>query len=149
MTYLNTTNSRRNPLGWPSRFGSFEKQFDSIFAGFPSLFDFQELSGDFANDSTVKVRWYEKDDGYLARLDLPGVRKEDISLELEDGYLRVSASRTFEPAEKGDAAFEYRKNFKVPDEVEVTGIAATYEDGVLSLKLPKGEKAKPRQIRVS
>lgn len=149
MTYLNTTNSRRNALNWPSSFGSLEKQLDSIFAGFPSLFEFQDLAGDFATSSAVKVRWYEKDDGYLARLDLPGIRKEDIALELEDGYLKVSATRKCESAETDEASYEYKKSFKIPEEVDAQKIAATYEDGVLSLNLPKGEKAKPRQISVN
>lgn len=149
MTYLNTTNSRRNALNWPASFGSLEKQLDSIFAGFPNLFDLDASAGDFAADSGVKVRWYEKDDGYLARLDLPGVRKEDISLELEDGYLKVGASRKFENGDKPEASCEYAKRFNVPDEVDLEKISANYEDGVLNLHMPKGEKAKPRRISIS
>ena len=145
MTYLNTINSRRNPINWPASFGTLEKQLDSLFAGFPSFFDVEAVSSDFAADSGVKLRWYQKDDGYLARLDLPGVSKKDIGLEIEEGYLKVNARRD---AEEGEASFEYRKSFKVPDEVDVEKIAASYENGVLSLSLPKGERAKPRKIKI-
>lgn len=148
MTYLIPKHTRRNALNWPSTFGSLEKQLDSLFAGLPNFFDLQDVAGDFASDSAVKVRWYERDEGYLARLDLPGVRKDDIGLELEDGHLKVSATRTFESADAGEAKYEYSKRFKVPEEVDTQAISASYEDGVLSLNLPKGEKAKPRQISI-
>lgn len=144
MTYLNTYNSRRNALNWPANFGSLEKQLDSLLAGFPGFFDNSPSEG----GSSIKVRWYESEEGYLARLDLPGVSKEDISLELEDGYLQVAATRKFAEGNDSDASLDYKKSFKVPDEVEAAKVSARYEDGVLSLSLPKGEKAKPRQIQV-
>ncbi|MBK1878469.1 Hsp20/alpha crystallin family protein [Pelagicoccus mobilis] len=149
MTYLNSYNTRRNALNWPSSFGSLEKQLDSIFAGFPSFFDLEKNVGSLGTESGVKVRWYEQGDGYLARLDLPGARKEDISLEIEDGYLKVTATRKFESDDKQGSSFEYSKSFNVPEDVDAEKISATYEDGVLSLNLPKGEKAKPRQISVN
>lgn len=144
MTYLNTFNPRRNGLNWPSSFGVLEKQLDSLFSDFPSLLELESASA----DQNVKLRWYQKDDGYLARLDLPGVRKDDISLQLEESYLEVKATRSFEGEGDESRSLDYRKRFKVPEDVDTQAIVATYEDGVLSLSLPKGEKAKPQQIKV-
>lgn len=130
----------------------YGKQLDSLFAGFPSLFDLHDDAFFSVPSGSVKTRWYEKDDAYLVRLDLPGVKKGDITLELEDGALTVSATRKFEAADKeakSEGVFTYRKTIEVPEGVQEDKIEANYADGVLSLTLRKGEKAKPRQIEVS
>ncbi|EDY83686.1 Hsp20/alpha crystallin family [Verrucomicrobiia bacterium DG1235] len=152
MTYLSPYNSRLNTLNWPASFGSLDKQLDSLFAGFPSLFDLHDDAFFSVPSGAVKTRWYEKDDSYMLRLDLPGVKKGDISLELENDALTVSATRKFEAADKdakSEGSFSYRKTIELPEGVEEEKIVANYDDGVLSLTLPKGEKAKPRQIEVS
>lgn len=149
MTYLSPYKNRLNTLG----FGNLDKQLDSIFGGLPSFFDLDHDSFFSVSSGGVKTRWYEKDDAYLVRMDLPGVKKGDISLELEDGVLSVTASRSYESTETDDkseakSSFTYRKSIEVPETIKEDKIEATYEDGVLSLTLPKGEKAKPRQIKV-
>jgi len=146
MTYLNSYNTRRNALSWPSSFGSIEQQLDSLLASFPSFVDLEKTVGTFDSGSRVRARWYEKDDAYLVRFDLPGVAKDAIVLELEDGYLKVTASRKYE---QETPSVELESGFKVPEQVDAEKISAAYQDGVLSLTLPKAEKAKPRQIKLS
>jgi len=150
--YLNPINNRYNSCGFPSAFNSLDKQIEALFAGFPAVFD-SEVSGSYSSSSgTVATRWYESDEAYLLRFDLPGVARQDISVALEDGGLSVAAERRFESGsdEEGEArsAYTYRKSVELPESVEEDKIAAKYENGVLSLTVPKGEKAKPRQIEV-
>lgn len=151
MTYLRTNNTRPNALHWPLGLGDLEKQLDTIFAGLPAFFDVQEgasAQGQRAQDA--KLRWYEKADAYLVRVDLPGVKKEDASIELEDGTVTVSAVRKLEAAGSEQAKeVRYEKAFRVPEGVSEAGISGRFEDGVLSLTLPKTEKAQPRSISIN
>lgn len=153
MTYITSNNTRRNAFDLPASFGfgSLEKQLDSLFSVIPGMFELSKSGASPSNEQAVKLRWYEKADAYLVRLDLPGVSKDDITIEIDDGSLQVAASRKFESDEKAEdsaSALEYRRKFRLPELVREDAIVASYEDGVLSLTLPKTEKAKPRQIEV-
>mgnify|MGYP000153282187 CR=1 FL=1 len=106
--------------------------------------------------------WYpavdilESKDAYLIRAELPGMKKEDIHLELEDGTLTLSGERKFEEPTNGDEyhrverlAGKFSRSFHIPQAVKDDGIKATYRDGILEVSVPKAEEAKPRQITVS
>ncbi|MDQ8196991.1 Hsp20/alpha crystallin family protein [Pelagicoccus enzymogenes] len=150
MTYLRTNRIRPNALTWPLGLGDLEKQLDTLFAGLPGFFDVQEGGSPRDRAADAKLRWYEKADAYLVRVDLPGVKKEDLKIELEDGVVTVTAVRKFEAEGEGEEAKEltYSKAFRVPDGVQAGKISAGFESGVLSLTLPKSEKVQPRQISV-
>ncbi len=150
MTYLRTNYARPNALNWPLGLGDIEKQLDTLFAGLPGLFDQQANAPQARQARSAKLRWYEKADAYLVRIDLPGVKKDAVEIELEEGTVTVSAVRRLE-SKKGDEVSEeakYAQAFRVPEEVQQDAIAANFEDGVLSLTLPKSEKAQPRQISI-
>lgn len=148
MTYLTPYNTRRNVFGLPAGFGSLEHQLGSLFAGLPGFFEPAVQGTGAGGDQTIKLRWYEKPDAYLVRLDLPGVAKENIELELEDGTMQVSATRIFEQDSQDEGKLVYRRTFRLPETVQDEAIVASVENGVLSLHLPKSEKAKPRHIRI-
>lgn len=151
MTYLRTNTVRRNPLAWPLGFEDLEKQLGSLFAGLPSLAETEQGKLKSLDKENAKLRWYEKPEAYLVRVDLPGVAKQDVAIELEDGVVEVSATRKFEveaESEQQSASFQYCRSFRLPEGVLADEIAAHFENGVLSLTLPKSEKAKPRQIVV-
>jgi len=106
--------------------------------------------------------WYppvdilESKDSYLIRAELPGMKKEDFHLELEDGTLTLSGERKFEEPTNGDGyhrierlAGKFSRSFHIPQAVKHDGIKATYRDGILEVYVPKAEEAKPRQITVS
>jgi HSP20 family protein len=136
------------------------------FAGFgkiPSLFN-ELFESNFGNSRAQPSasRWYpavdvlESKDAYLLRAELPGMKKEDIKVEVTDGTLVVSGERKSEQTAEGveyrhverfDAKF-YR-SFSLPETVKQDSIAATYNDGVLEIRVPKAEEAKPRQIEVA
>ncbi|MEZ4380879.1 MAG: Hsp20/alpha crystallin family protein [Nannocystaceae bacterium] len=95
---------------------------------------------------------YENAAGYLVFADLPGVEGEAIDVRYEDGELRLSARR--ELASPGDAvaaefrALDFRRVFKIPEDVDAAAIDAEFEDGVLQLRLPKAKAIQPRKITV-
>lgn len=82
---------------------------------------------------------------FLVVADLPGVVSDDLSVQVEDGELSVSARRR-----DGDGVTEitYRRAFRLPDTVDTTGIDAVLVDGVLTVHLPKRDEVKPRQIPI-
>jgi HSP20 family protein len=98
----------------------------------------------------------ESKDSYLIRAELPGMKKEDIKVELKDGTLTLSGETKSEKPAEG---VEYRhvervdakfwRSFSLPETVKQDGIEATYKGGVLEIRVPKAEEAKPRQIEVS
>ena len=84
----------------------------------------------------------ESEDSVTITTDMPGVKESDIRVASENGILSVSAQRK-------DGTRSYSYSWTLPDTVNVEGIAAEYEDGVLTLTLPKQEKAKMRRIEVA
>jgi HSP20 family protein len=88
----------------------------------------------------------ENDQHYLMSVDLPGMKKSDIKIEMNDKVLTVSGERKREVTGKSYGFF--KRSFHLPTTVDAEKIEARYEDGVLELYLPKVEAAKPRQIEI-
>ena len=82
---------------------------------------------------------YETDEHYRLRLDLPGFKKEDINLSLEDGQLKVTAKTESEEAFRS----EFDRVFDLPDDANPGEITAKLEDGVLDLVLKKVAETEP------
>ncbi len=135
------------------------------FAGlgnFRSMFD--DLWDDGFSRGAIQngARWHpavdvlESKDAYLIHAELPGMKREDIKVEVKDGVLVLSGERK---AEKLADGVEYRhtervsakfwRSFSLPETVKQDGIEANYKDGVLEIRVPKVEKAKPRQIEIN
>ena len=94
------------------------------------------------------------DDGYVVTLDLPGVRKSDLQLNLENGELTITGSRSQWPADsklvyRESAAGEFRRVFELDRAIDGEKVAAKLENGVLTVHLLKGEQARSRQIEIS
>ena len=97
----------------------------------------------------------EEEDKYILDAELPGMKKEDVHIEVKDGVLTLSGERKFENEEKRDdytrierSYGSYQRTFTLPDHVDEEKIEAAYSEGVLTIVLPKGEEAKPKQIEV-
>jgi len=95
---------------------------------------------------------YENDDEILLHADMPGVEKDKIAVNVDNGTLTITGVRELET--KGVATWEefgnveYRRNFSVPQTIDVEKVNAELKDGVLRLHLPKSEAAKPKQIEI-
>ncbi|KAH0468947.1 hypothetical protein IEQ34_002179 [Dendrobium chrysotoxum] len=104
-----------------------------LFFPMPLLFRTQS----HANNN---VRWTQTPDSYLLSADLPGVRKEEIRVELEDSrYLVIRTElRAAEGCDDGDRREkEFMKKFRLPAMVHVEGISAAYENGLLTVRVPR------------
>lgn len=127
---------------------AFNRLFD---LGAPSIERFGSLFDDFfsaqAGHAQPAVDLYEDDHHYFARLELPGVKKDSIDLELENSVLTVSREES-KKAKSGEANYSFSRSIAVPDGVDLSKVEARFEDGVLTVTLPKEEARKPRQISV-
>ena len=136
----------------PSIFG--ENLFDDDWMNFPFDRDFwgtrNALYGKHAKNM-MKTDVRETDTSYEVDIDLPGFKKDEISAQLENGYLTVSASKGLDKDEKNKEGKYIRqeryagamsRSFYVGDEVKQEDVKAKYEDGILKLTIPKKE-AKP------
>ena len=128
--------------------------FDRAFEGFfRPLRWVEEATGDtFIPAMDIK----ETENDYTVRTDLPGVRKEDISVTMENGLLTISAERKSEEVQKeGERELRrecrygrYTRSLRLGTQINEKGVKANYRDGVLELALPKAEEVKPRKIDV-
>ena len=98
---------------------------------------------------------YQSNDNIVAVIELPGMRKEDIEISLHDGTLTISGERKRESA-NGDKAERteryvgtFRRSITLPTRVDANKVNASYQDGILTVTLPKAEEVKPKQIHVS
>lgn len=103
---------------------------------------------------TPRADVLESEQGYQLQLDLPGVKKEDIQIQVEDGTLVVKAERklhsNLEEYHRVERPYgNFARSFELPDAVDPAGIEAKLSDGVLSLMLPRRAEARPRQIAVA
>lgn len=96
---------------------------------------------------------YENEDEILLHADMPGVEKENISVNIDNGRLTLSGTRNLQT--EGAANWEefgnveYQRIFSVPQTIDISKVNAELKDGVLRLHLPKSEAAKPRQIKIT
>ena len=96
---------------------------------------------------------YEEDDALIIVADMPGVAREDVSATVENGVLTIEGRvrRSDPQATVLYAEYEpadFRRSFTLGESVSEEGITATLKDGVLTVRLPKAERAKTRKIEV-
>jgi HSP20 family protein len=105
---------------------------------------------------TPAVDIYDTDDALVLKAELPGVSKDDVSIEIHNNTLILRGERKHEAEVKeGDyyraerAYGTFQRSFVLPTLVDQDQVQATYTDGVLELRLPKSEAAKPKRIAIS
>ncbi len=151
MKYLSPFNSRYGitPFSGHS-FTNLEKEFEKLFGGLPSLFD---VGSDWIPESggrSLSPRWFENDDAFVVQIELPGIEPKDVSLEVGDNALRLSAERkTQSKKDESESSVSYSQSFTIPEGVDTDKVTAAYEEGVLNVTFPKTEVLKPRQIKIN
>ena len=143
----------------PSRFGEnlFDEFFDDNFGMLPMWNGRNPLYGKHAKN-LMKTDVRETEDTYEVDVDLPGFKKDEISVELEDGYLTIRAAKGLDKDEtdkKGKYIRQERyagacsRSFYVGD-VKAEDVSAKYEDGILKLSMPKqARKELPRSTTIA
>ena len=102
--------------------------------------------------ATPFVDIYENEDEILLHVDMPGVDKKDVIVNIDNGQLVLGGLRKLET--KGSAQWEefgdveFERAFSVPQTIDTEKVNAELKDGVLCLHLPKSEAAKPRQVEI-
>ncbi len=126
-------------------------EFDRFFRDVQPLSTNRGLSVGF--DMAVDV--YEDGDALVAEMNLPGLKGEDIDVEVEDNYLRISGRREeqHEKKEKSHYAKEIRRGsfervVSLPDAVNQEQVTAEYKDGVLKVHMPKRAETTENKVKV-
>ena len=126
-----------------------EDLFDDFKSPFDDLFKKIDVRPEFKNVMSTDI--VEKENGLEMIIDLPGVKKEDIRVELNKGYLVITASTNLEKEEKDESknylrrersSGKYRRSFFVGEELTEDDIKAKFENGALTIDLPKKEQKK-------
>lgn len=98
----------------------------------------------------------ERDDEFLIKAELPGVKRDDINVDLEDDVLTVTGERRLEETQESDKTHRverfygrFSRSFRIPPNVDTAAINAESEHGVLTLHLPKIAEQKPSAVKIA
>lgn len=91
---------------------------------------------------------YEDEANYLVRFEVPGVKKEDAKIELEERRLALTVTRKTQSGEN-QSEFQLSRTLTIPEGVAAEGVSAKLENGILTVTLPKQEERKPRVITLN
>ena len=144
-----------NSVMWPSldRWANLRSDLDTLLE-----LPFWTASGrqsQLFNGWTPALDLYQSNDNVVAVVELPGMRKEDIEISLQDGTLTISGERKEEIGQQEGATRterftgKFRRSITLPTQVDVNKVSANYKDGILTVTLPKAEEAKPKQIQIN
>lgn len=146
----NWFNNRRNNI-----FDPFSLDIWDSFNDFPTSLstiprsDTAKETVAFAN---ARIDWKETPESHVFKADLPGVKKEEVKVEVEDGnVLKISGQRAREKEEKNDtwhrverSSGQFSRMFRLPENAKVDQVKASMENGVLTVTVPKSEAPKPQ-----
>jgi len=128
-------------LATPSPWAGLESEIDRWFGS--ALSDF--VAPVFENRFPVDL--YEDKDNTYVRAELPGVNRDDINVEMVNGFLSLNATRKTK-GQDGEESFALTRSVAIPEDVHTDKVSAAYDNGILTVTLPKKEEAKPRKITV-
>ncbi|HEX5714600.1 MAG TPA: Hsp20/alpha crystallin family protein [Thermoanaerobaculia bacterium] len=128
---------------------------EPFFRLFDSFFN-SDAQGEETRAWVPPVDIQENGDAYLFHAELPGMSKEDIHITLENSVLRLSGERKFEKDAKKENYHRvertygtFTRTFTLPTQVDPEKVQAAFENGILTITVPKAEQAKPRRITIS
>ena len=101
------------------------------------------------------IEMYEKDDHFMVRAELPGMKKEDIDISLVGETLTIKGEKKTEEEVKEDDYYfcersygSFQRSVTLPSAVDTKRIEAKFSDGVLELSIPKSEEVKPKKVEI-
>ncbi len=135
----------------------FSNQMPSVFDRFfeNDMFDWSNRNFSNTNTTLPAVNIKEDDDGFEVEMSAPGLDKKDFNIELNNSVLTISSEKEVENETKEGQQFTRRefsyqsfsRSFTLPETTESEKIAAKYENGILSVSIPKKEEAKPKPVK--
>jgi HSP20 family protein len=121
----------------------------------------RHTAGEPSKDAMMVFDWapsvdiVETVEEFSIKAELPAIKREDVKVSVDGGVLRIEGERKREKEEKGKKYHRversygsFLRTFTLPDNVDETNVRAEFKDGVLNVRLPKSEKAKPKSIDV-
>jgi HSP20 family protein len=97
----------------------------------------------------------ETEDHFVLKADLPGLTEGDVNLEVEDNVLTISGERKAEHEDKREgyvrverAYGAFRRSLTLPEGIDPDGVSASFDNGVLEVRIPKPEERKPRRVAI-
>lgn len=114
----------------------------------PALFDLESLWSDIWSADRLKADLFEDEQAYHVRMELPGVRKKDVRVEIENAVLTVSFEDHATEERNGSSAETFARSVAIPDGIVSEKVNAKLKDGILHVMMPKAETSKPRKITV-
>ncbi|BAB64125.1 putative heat shock protein [Oryza sativa Japonica Group] len=128
-------------------FADFWDPFDGVFRSLVPATSDRDTAA-FAN---ARVDWKETPESHVFKADLPGVKKEEVKVEVEEGnVLVISGQRSKEKEDKNDkwhrverSSGQFMRRFRLPENAKVDQVKASMENGVLTVTVPKAEVKKP------
>jgi HSP20 family protein len=153
-----STLTRWNPLSTLSRWNPM-KEMEDMQKRFASLMP--SLTGNGETETLTIAEWSpsvdisEDDKEYAVKAELPDVKKEDVKVNVENGVLTITGERKFEKEEKTKKYHRiersygnFTRSFTLPEGVKADKVSAEFKDGVLNVRIPKDESAKPKAIEI-
>ncbi|CAB4312761.1 unnamed protein product [Prunus armeniaca] len=142
---------RRGGFFDPFSLDVWEPFKDFPFPSSSSLSTFPEFSRENSAFLNTRIDWKETPEAHLFKADLPGLKKEEVKVELEENrVLQISGERKIEKEDKNDqwhrverSSGKFLRRFQLPENAKVDEIKAAMENGVLSVTVPKAEVKKP------
>ncbi len=138
---------------WPTVFDPF-KELQDIERRLGAVLNVNQPANE-VKSFTPAVNEKVDEKGYHLEIDLPGVKKENIDISVNDGILTISGERKFEKKEEKEnytriESFfgRFERSFKLPSDADLDNIEAKYEDGVLKIFIPKKQKAEGKKIEI-
>ncbi len=130
-----------------------ERYMDEILAGWPFR-TWRRLPAEEMSWSPP-VELYEKDDKFVVRTEVPGVKEDDIDISMTGDTLTIKGERKVSKEVKEEEYHRcevcygsFSRSITMPAPVDVKGIEAAYEDGILEVSVPKAKEAKPSRIQI-
>ncbi|KAA0031777.1 18.5 kDa class I heat shock protein-like [Cucumis melo var. makuwa] len=128
---------------------------------FPSSISshFPEIARETSAIVNARVDWKETPEAHVLKADLPGLKKEEVKVEIEDGkVIQISGERSVEKEDKNEkwhrmerSSGKFKRRFRMPEDVKMEEIRASMENGVLTVTVPKAEekKADVKSVEIS
>jgi HSP20 family protein len=131
---------------------TIQDRFNSLFENFAPVNGKDQLA---AGNFVPPVDIYEDEQNLVLKMEIPGMKEEDLNVSLENNTLTVSGERKFEQEEKEENFHRierrygsFVRTFRLPNTVDSEKVSAAYEQGLLKITLGKRAEAKPKQIKV-
>lgn len=138
------------------------KELEDVSNRLSHLFKLPLTQAELNQEMLVSTDWIpsadisETDTAYLIKAEIPGVKKEDVKVTLQNGMLIFQGERKMEKEEKGkkfhriERAFgSFLRSFRMPDDIDKSNIKAEFKEGLLSITLKKSDKTKAKNSAIN